>query len=291
MKQLSKLLKYSTFCLLVILASTILISSAYAQDDEFPPPFPNFPPPPPETEEEAIIVVAAALGGTTDPEPGTYTYSFADTISLTATPNSGFNFQKWVISGQYTPGHNIPAIIYPSNIGLDDPNYIPEFPPSSDLQENSLVTSTNPLNVVCGYGYTFVYQPVFVPTTTTQTPDSNAVVVVIDTIGGSTDPNPGTYYYAEDSTIVLTATPDQGYEFDSWVAMGDDGHPVQFTDNPTSIICGYGYEYEYQPMFRPIGATTIEEAIPLYIYAIIGVLAIIAAIGVGAALRYRGKSK
>lgn len=286
---MSKKAKYLSFCLLIILTSTMLLSLVSAQEPEFPPP-PNLPPLPPETEEEAIVVVAAALGGTTDPPAGEYTYTFADTISLEAIPNSGYRFQKWVISGQYTPGHNIPPIVYPENIDLDDPTYVPNFPDASAIQSNSLVTSTNPLNVVCGYGYTFVYQPVFVPTSTVPAPTNNAIVVVVESVGGSTDPGPGTYYYAEDSTIVLTATPDDGYEFDSWVAVGEQGHPIQFTDNPTSIICGYGYEYEYQPMFRPTGTTT-EEQIPLYIYAVIAVLAIIAVIGVGAAIMYRGKSK
>jgi len=258
--------------------------------DDFFPTRPNFPPAPPETEEEAIVVVVPALGGTTDPLPGEYTYTFADTIILKATPNSGYEFQKWVISGQYAPGHNIPPIVYPSNIDLDDPSYIPDFPDPSIAQTDSLVTSTNPLNVICGYGYTYVYQPVFVPSSTSTPPvTNNAVIAVMDSTGGSTDPGPGTYTYAEDSTIVLTATPEEGFEFDSWVAYGADGHPVQFTDNPTSIICGYGYEYEYQAMFKLTGAA--DEAIPLYIYGVIGVLAIITVIGVGAALMYRGKSK
>lgn len=144
--------------------------------------------------------------------------------------------------------------------------------------------------MVCGYGYTYVYQPVFVPTSTTPSPSNDAVVVVLESVGGSSDPDPGTYYYAEDTTIILEATPDQGYEFDSWVAFGPDGHPIQFTDNPTSIVCGYGYEYEYQPMFRPEGTVTDGE-IPLYIWGVIAILAIIAVIGVVAALMYRGKAK
>ena len=287
---MSKLLKYSTFCLLVILASTILLAGVNAQDDILtPPPFPNFPPDPPETEE-AIIVVAAALGGTTDPEPGTYTYTYADTIMLEATPNSGYKFLRWVISGRYLPGHNIPPIVYPANIDIDDQTYIPNFPEPTDVQNDRLTISTNPLNVICGYGYTYVYQPIFTPTSTPPS-TNNAIVVVVDSIGGSTDPEPGTYYFAEESSIQIEATPEQGYEFDSWVAEAEGETPVQLVDNPLSIECGFGYEYEYQAMFRPIGTSTTEEAIPMYIYAIIAVLAIIAVIGVGAALMYRGKSK
>ena len=291
LKILSKLLKYSTISLLIILTSTILLATTNAQDDDaFFPTRPNFPPSPPATEEEAITVIVPALGGTTNPEPGEYTYTFGDTFKLEATPNSGFRFQKWIISGEYTPGHNIPAITYPFLVDPEDPNYIPDFPSASSSQTDSLVTSTNPLTVICGYGYTYVYQPVFVPTTTPPT-TNNAVVVILDSLGGSTNPTGGTYNIAEDTSIQIAATPEQGYEFDSWVAETEGETPVQLTDNPLSIECGFGYTYEYQAMFRPIGAATTEEAIPLYIYAIIGVLAIIAVIGVGAALMNRGKSK
>ena len=289
---MSKLFKYLTICLLVILASTILIAIANAQDDdELFYPNPNYFPTPPLSEEKAIVVIAGSLGGTTNPDPGTYTYNYADTISIEAVANSGYRFQRWIISGQYTPGHNIPPITYPTNIFTDDPDYVPSFPVTSIVQTDNLVTSTNPLTVICGYGYTYVYQPVFVPTTSPPS-TNNAIVVVVDSVGGSTTPGPGTYYYAEDSTISLEATPDAGYEFDSWVALGEEEHPSQFTDNPTNIICGYGYTYEYQAMFAPTGSTTTGEGIAAeYLYAIIVVLAIIAVIGIGAALIYRGKNK
>jgi hypothetical protein len=156
------------------------------------------------------------------------------------------------------------------------------------------VTSTNPLNIICGYGYTYVYQPVFIPTNPTPGVTTNdAVVVVLDSIGGSTTPGPGTYYYADGDTITLTATPNSGYEFVTWVAVGEDNHPTTFIENPTAITCGYGYTYDYQPMFQPTGSTTTTtEGIPaLYFYVIVIVLVIIAIIGIGAALMYRGRSK
>ena len=292
MKKLSKLVKYLTICLLITFASTILLATVNAQDDdELFFPNTNNVPTPPLTEEKAIVVIAGSLGGTTNPDPGTYTYNYGDTISIEAVANTGYRFQRWIISGQYTPGHNIPPITYPNNISVDDPTYIPNFPPPSEVTNDNLVTSTNPLGVVCGYGYTYVYQPVFVPTTSPPS-TNNAIVVVLDSIGGSTNPGQGTYYYAEDSTISLTATPDAGYDFDSWVTVGEDGHPSQFTDNPTNIICGYGYTFSYQAMFAPTDSTTSTgEGIQVEYLVIIVVLAIIAVIGIGAALMYRGKNK
>jgi len=277
-----------------MLASTILIATAIAQDDDevqFPPNPNRAPTPPPAPQEKAIILVVAALGGTTNPEPGTYTYDAYETITLEATPNSGFSFLYWIISGTYTPGHNQPPINYPENIDPEDPDYIPDFPDPSDEAEDTLVTSTNPLTVICGYGYTYVYQPVFVSTTAPPTPTNDAIVVLVGSIGGSTNPGPGTYYYADGSTISLTATPDAGYDFVQWIAVGEDGHATTFTDNPTAITCGYGETFTYQPMFVPTGTTTGEGIPAEYFYAIIIVLVIIAVIGIGAALMYRGKSK
>jgi hypothetical protein len=299
MKKLT-IAKYSALALLVLLAFAMLpLVSGQAQDPpieiippRFPVPDPNaVPDPPAEDEEAAIVVIAASAGGTTDPEPGTYKYAFAATITLEAMPNSGYRFLYWSISGSYTPGHNQPPINYPVNFE-EDPDWVPDFPPLSEANEDSLTLSQNPLQIVCGYGYTYVYQPVFVPTTT-QTPTTNvAVVNVLDSVGGSTNPTPGTYTYMEGSTIDLQATPDSGYTFLYWVAVGEDGHPTTLVDNPANIECGYGYTYSYQPMFAPEGTTQDSMGIPAeYLYAIIVALAVIAVILLVLVVMYRGKTK
>jgi hypothetical protein len=299
MKKLTKV-KYSALVLLILLTSAMFaLVSVKAQDqpiETFPPeqypsvPNPYNPPsPPPAPEEVATVVVAASAGGTTNPEPGVYKYNYAATITLEATPNSGFRFLYWLISGAYTPGHNQPPINYPVN-AEEDPDYVPDFPSPSEVAEDSLILSTNPLQIICGYGYTYVYQPVFAPTT--PPPATNdAIVTVLDSVGGSTNPTPGTYTYRDGSTINLQATPDSGYTFQYWVAVGEDGHPTILTDNPAGITCGYGYTYSYQAMFAPSDAAQVSTEIPAYIYAIIIVLVIIAVIGIGAALMYRSKGK
>ena len=290
---MNKHTKIEVVVLLSLLTSMMILActtDAYAQDQEQYPPNPRALPSPPLSSETAIVAVIASTGGTSDPTPGTYTYNYGDTITLEATPDSGFKFLYWIICGTYTPGHNIPPINYPEN-AYQDPNWAPSFPPQSTLTEDNLVTSTNPLSIKCGYGYTFAYQPVFAPITPSANEGNDAVVVVLDAIGGSTNPSPGTYRYTDGSTISLTATPDNGYDFVYWVAVGEDGHPTTIDDNPTNINCGYGYTYSYQAMFAPLGAVQPAAGVPIEYLAAIVVLVIIAVIAIGAALMYRGRSK
>jgi hypothetical protein len=194
---------------------------------------------------------------------------------LKATADSGYQFRYWVISGNYVPGHNVPPINYPENAAAD-PNWVPSFPSPSAVAQDSLIVSTNPLTVICGYGYTYTYQPVFVPVAAPPA-TSDAIVVVLQSIGGSTDPVPGTYHYLNGSTISLKATADSGYDFVYWVAVGEEGHPTTFIDNPTAIICGYGYKYSYQAMFAPSG-TQPSGGVDLTIYYVIIVVLLIVAV-------------
>jgi hypothetical protein len=292
--------KYSALFMLILLATAMFsIAIVVAQDepiqdipiDQFPSvPNPNTTPSPPATGETANVVVASSLGGSTTPGPGAYEYAYGATIELQATANSGYKFLYWSIKGAYAPGHNQPPINYPEN-AVDDPNFVPSFPSASQVVEDSLVTSTNPLKIICGYGYTFVYQPVFVPTTSPSA-TSDAIVKVVDSIGGSTNPGSGTYRYANGTTIHLEATPSSDYSFQYWVAVGEDGHATVISDNPTNIICGYGYTYTYQPMFAPKGtSTTSSSTNEMYFYVIIAVLAIVAVVGLVMAVMYRGKAK
>jgi len=292
-KILKKHTKIEAAVLLGLLASVIILAcatGAYAQDKGTYPPNPRSLPSPPAASNTAIVAVIASTGGTSNPEPGTYTYTEDDTITLEATADSGFKFLYWIICGTYTPGHNEPPINFPEN-AASDPNWVPAFPSQATVAQDNLVTSTNPLNITCGYGYTFAYQPVFAPTTPTSTNEANdTIVVVLDALGGSINPDPGTYRYLDGSTISLTATPNNGYDFVYWVAVGEDGHPTTIDDNPTNIICGYGHTYSYQAMFAPSGATQPAAGVPVEYLAAIVVLVIVAVIAIGAALMYRGRS-
>ena len=283
---MTKLAKCTTISLLLLLSSTILISltpSALAQTNT------------------AQVIMTATAGGTTEPAPGTHTYDSGTVISLKAIPESGYAFFQWIISGGYISDQNAPPLIIPSawidpTTGeLVDPDTGEPItiarPIATGATYDILTATQNPLGVICGYGYTYSYQAVFVPTVPAELP--TAVVVVKSATGGSTNPGVGTYTFPDGGSITLTATADSGYVFQYWIASGTgtQGHEnTLITDNPLTVTCGAGYSYDYQPVFTPEGAVTTTEGIPAtYFYAAVIILVILVAAGFGLALMYRGK--
>jgi hypothetical protein len=220
----------------------------------------------------------SSVGGTTDPVPGSYTYPEGTTITLTATPNEGFEFLYWVASGEFTPGTTdaVPNIVIEGEPAVTIPP-----PPTVDY----LIFTNNPAEVICGYGYTYQYQAVFSPIAAGGQPpepvelfpdipdvpvldpptarEETTFVGVSSTAGGSTNPGTGRYLLSEqvDPDITLTATPDAGYKFQHWVVYGEympghGGDPsldlTLITANPLNVQCGRGYEYSYQAVFTEI---------------------------------------
>jgi len=106
----------------------------------------------------AIVVVLAAAGGTTTPAPGTYALDSAASLMLTATPDSGWVFHNWIISGT---------------------------PLTHGAYSFTATPTDNPYNVNHGYGNTYTYQPVFSPISPTV---SNAPTATpTSTMGGISD--------------------------------------------------------------------------------------------------------
>ncbi len=274
---LHKPAKYSSlvFMILLLSAFTVAFNPALAQGND----------------AQVIIFVSPEEGGTTTPVRGAYSYAEGEVEILTAIPNDGYEFAHWIIEGGFDL-ENVPPLIYPIDPNTGEPIDIP-LPPriATGSTYESMIVTQNPLAIVCGYGYTFTYKAVFIPTSPTDR--SDAVVVVKEAPGGTTNPKPGTYTFAEGSSITLKATANEGFEFQYWTAAGtgSTGHPTIIMDNPLAPTCGIGYTYEYQPVFAPEG-TTAAEGIPLeYLYATIIVLAVLAVIGIGAALMYRSRGK
>ena len=271
--------KQATTTTLILLATTLLIAVfsqaitvANAQDDT------------------ATVIIQPSMGGTTSPALGTYTYPNGTNIVLTATPSPGFTFLYWVASGNLTPGH-----IQGQTSTIADPNtgeVIAIFPRPSTSAIDSLVFTTNPATITCGYGYTYQYQAIFAAADGTVPTSNTAIVVVQPSVGGTTSPASGTYTYNTGTNITLMATPSSGYAFAYWIVSGnttpthspgvpnyiidpDTGETVGsipkppvvtaidslvFTTNPANITCGYGYTYQYQAVFMPLSTSPSPTA-------------------------------
>jgi hypothetical protein len=114
----------------------------------------------------AIVVVLRGAGGTTNPPPGTYALANAAQTTLTAIPDSGWQFSHWVITGDLgsISGH--------------------AFTPTP---------TDNPYTVDHGYASQFNYQPVFIPTGSTEpTP-----------VGQTATPGPGIGGLSNEMVIII----------------------------------------------------------------------------------------
>jgi hypothetical protein len=111
---------------------------------------------------DGIIVVLTSVGGTTNPAPGHYAVSSLKQTTLTAIPDSGWQFSHWIISGF----------------------------PMQGAHGNYSFTATptdNPYTVGHGEGNTYNYQAVFTPVGTTE-PTPTATATPATVMGGiSTD--------------------------------------------------------------------------------------------------------
>lgn len=53
------------------------------------------------------LTISATAGGTTIPEPGVHEYEEDSTVTIRATPDSGYVFDKWVIDGSDNPNQSV----------------------------------------------------------------------------------------------------------------------------------------------------------------------------------------
>jgi hypothetical protein len=256
-----------------------------------------------QTSGSVTVQVLDAVGGTTDPAPGTYTYTSPNQAILTAIPDAGWTLNYWVFSGPFVTSHFNP-------LGMEDPSLI----------------YGNPIDATHGWntlGYTYSYQPVFVPAgttvstpTTTATPSSTATpaptpsspfltIEVLSSLGGTTNPAPGIYSYSSPDQAILTATAYPGWQFEQWTFSGPytSGHvsipsgnvePNVILNNPADVTHNWdtaGYTYSYQAVFVPIAAASANKGVPIsYVAILVVALAVIAVVAAAAVYR-AGKRK
>ena len=192
-----------------------------------------------KAQNQATVNVLESIGGSTDPLPGTYSYSDGTEVTLTATPDQDLVFVTWLIS---TDASNDTAT--------------PQDSPYT-------LTVTGGVTYTVSAVFALLAQPLISPSPPTSAdPATYGYVSILSASGGRTQPAEGTYYFANVWRLKLTATPQSGWKFSHWVISGDTntghgGYPFTLTptDNPYTFDCGLGYRYSYQPVFVPVTST------------------------------------
>jgi hypothetical protein len=178
----------------------------------------------------ATVNLETTTGGSTSPAPGTLTFNDGETVTIQATADQYFDFQEWILTSS----------------------------------EGSATFTDNPLVFPATGGVTYNVQAVFVPFIIPTSPidiSTAAIVVVLTSAGGTTNPTPGIYALKDATNLQLTAVPNDGWEFSRWVISGfpiDIGHggdpfTGSRTENPYTVDHGYGNRYAYQAVFTPVG--------------------------------------
>lgn len=81
---------------------------------------------------------------------------------------------------------------------------------------------------------------------------NQATVNVLESVGGSTDPSPGTYNYNDGAKVTLTATPDTNLEFVTWLISTDTSNDT-IGDNSYTLTVQGGVTYTISAVFaQPI---------------------------------------
>jgi hypothetical protein len=87
---------------------------------------------------------------------------------------------------------------------------------------------------------------------------NQATVNVLESIGGSTDPLPGTYNYNDGTQVTLTATPDQDLVFVTWLISTDASNDTA-VDNPYLLNVTGGVTYSVSAVFAQLTPPTFPN--------------------------------
>jgi hypothetical protein len=187
------------------------------------------------------LTITATTGGTTDPAPGAHSYLSGTIVPVTATADTGYQFDHWELGtvnvGSANPysvtmngNHLLKAVFLPlytltvtaSAGGTTNPapgayshisgslvpvSAIPDVGYALDHWELDSVNvgSANPYEVTMDKDHSLraVFAPGYILTITTTT-------------GGTTDPAPGAHSYVVGSVVPVSAMSEVGYAFDHW---------------------------------------------------------------------------
>lgn len=231
-------------------------------------------PPPPQYE----LVISVSGNGMTSPAPGTYIYDAGTAVEVTAVPDSGWEFDHWVLDGVNVGAMNPYTVTLDNNHTLEA--VFTEVIQPTQYQLTISVSgngATDPAEGTYTYNEGTVVQVTAYPTEgwrldhwlldSSDVGDANPYVVTMDgnhtltavfvqeeyvlTINVSPEGsgtiilnNTGPYYYGD--AVQLTAEPNTGWYFSHWeeegIVLGNQNPIVIIIDGNTSITAVFTQE-------------------------------------------------
>jgi len=192
------------------------------------------------------LTIESATGGTTDPFKKNEKYFDGITVNVTALPSLGYLFDHWLLDSSNAGSLNPISIIMSADHALQ-----PVFSWVGICNLTISATTggtTNPTPATYSYTNGTLVEATAIPDNgygfhhwdldgsgnysnpITVTMDSNHTLTAVfklmhvlnitTTLGGITDPSPGSYLYLEDTAVNVTATPDTKSNFDHWELDG-----------------------------------------------------------------------
>jgi hypothetical protein len=218
----------------VLMNANHTIEAVFVYSPPAPPPPP--PPPPTPTPVEYTLAITTTFGGTTNPAPGQYTYAEGSMASITALPQQDYVFDHWNLDGINVGAYNPVSVTMNTNHSLEAVfTYSPAPPP--------------------------VPPPVAPPVAPVE-----YILAITTTFGGTTNPSPGQYTYAEGSMASVTAIPQENYVFDHWnldaVNIGAS-NPISISMNKNHTLeAVFTYSPGAPPVTPPVAPPPTVEIIP-----------------------------
>jgi hypothetical protein len=213
------------------------------------------------------LTVNVTEGGTTDPTPGTYTYSSGTVVNVTAFPNTGHLFDHWELDGNNAGATNPINIAMYTNHTLEAVFVLQTYTLTITATAGGITSPTG----TCIYSNGTLMNVTAWPDTTyyldhweldgVNVGGANPINVTMDkdhalcavfklgpsptfytlnitlTAGGTTSPTPRTYIYSSGTVVNVAASPNTGYLFDHWELNGNNAG----ANNPMNVTMDEDY--------------------------------------------------
>lgn len=193
------------------------------------------------------LTVLPSVGGSTTPMSGSYQYASGGTVSILAVPDSGYNFDHWLIDGVSTSqnpasvtmnaNHTVQAVFTPETVdqyvltvligagkGVTDPPVgDSSYPAGTSVTLTATPADTHLFSRWIVDGVSVYNSTVTVVMNGNHVAEARffrPVITIATTVGGTTSPAPGEYI--EDKGTVVTVIPvrERGYRFSHWIVDG-----------------------------------------------------------------------